>query len=270
MVTRIVRHTAWVLALIATAAPSGADEMSAEQWVNKMNAALLSTRTLRADAHLATRDHRGSGKDIEFELLRWVGEDDVRTILEVEKPESARGLLYQIIAEKGKPLERWVYLPEIDRLRKLVGFKRSDSFLGTEFGYEDLEVIVPEERRRGDAVWVTEDDRRLVKVTSPGYHTYERVETWIDPDTSLPVRAHFYDRAGVLWKVETCGAVVEVDGQPFPTRFEMRDVQADAASTLRLSNIEVDVPVSASYFSEREVERRIYSPESGSVSGSES
>lgn len=263
---------AWVLVTVPATSQAGdpsatTDELSATEWVNNMNEALLSARTLRADAQLATRDHRGSGKDIKFELLRWVGEDGVRTILEVEEPESARGLLYEIIAEKGKPLERWVYLPEVDRLRKLVGFKRSDSFLGTEFGYEDLEVIVPEERRRGHAEWVREDGRRLVKVTNPGYHMYERVETRIDPETSLPVRAEFYDRAGALWKVETYGGVVDVGGQPFPTRFEMRDVQADAVSTLYLSNIQVDVPVSASYFSEREVERRIHAPDAGSTEG---
>ncbi len=249
------------IAVLLGAADAPAESPSATQWIQDMNGALLSHRTLRADARLTTRDQQGSGRDIDFELLRWVGEDGVRTMIEVHEPEGARGVLYEVIAEKDRPLERWVYLPTIDRLRKLVGFKRTDSFLGTEFGYEDLEILVPEERSHGSAEWVTENGRRLVKVTSRPYHQYEKVETWIDPETSLPVHAYFYDRAGELWKIETYSDIQMIEDRPFPTRFELRDVQADARSILHLKNIEVDLPVSASYFSEREVERRLRAPE---------
>lgn len=263
--TRIISAIGSAILIVALTVAAKAGEPGAAEWVDKMNEALLSARTLRADAHLTTRNDRGAGRDIEFELVRWVSSDGVRTLLEVQEPQGARGLLYEIIAEEGEPLERWVYLPDVDRLLRFVGFKRSDAFLGTEFGYEDLEIIVPEERRRGSVEWVSEAGASLVKVTSHPYHVYEKIETWIDPETSLPARAHFYDRANVLWKVETYDDIVEVDGQPFPTRFEMRNVQNDTISSLELKNLEVDVPVAASYFSEREIERRIRAPESASA-----
>lgn len=254
--TRTADNLIAVAALFLFAPTASPNQDSAADWIRRMNDALLGGQTLHAECVLETRDHQGNGEAIDFDLLRRAGKHEIRSLITVESPPSAAGTLYETLEKPNQPPQRWVYTAWLNRLRKLVGFQWTDSFLGTEFTFEDLELAPPVERGRGTVERVVRDDRELVQVTSEPYANYSKVVTQIDPNTALPVRVEFFGTGGELWKTLHYEWVAGRD-HPLPDRIVLDDVQTGGRSVLTLRNVRTGIEVPRSRFSEREIERRL-------------
>lgn len=225
-------------------------------WIERMDTALWPAKTVEADVSLESSDEIGPGLDTQMKLVHAENGSKVRTQIRVVDPKEDIGTVYEVSSADGKPIERWVYLPELRRLRNLVGTRRTDAFLGSEFSYEDLDIAAPRESEWKSVARVEDQGRELVRVTSAPYASYERVETEIDPATALPVRVSYYDRSGALFKLETFGEVRSVAGHPMPTRIEMDDVQTGAKSVLHLRDVQLSRPVDEKVFSESPIQER--------------
>lgn len=242
----------------ATTAPSDLGAPGA--WVDRMTAALWPAASVKADVTLESSDQIGPGLDTEMLLTHRTRGDGVATQLRVIKPDTATGTVYEVSSAPGKPIERWVYLSTIRRLRNLTGTRRTDSFMGSEFSYEDLDIAAPVDSEWKSVERFEENGRSLVRVTGAPYASYERVETVIDPATSLPVRVSYYDRSGELFKRASFGEIQTIDGHPMPTRIEMDDVQTGAKSVLRLRNIRLHETIDEKTFSESPIQTRRAKP----------
>jgi len=215
-----------------------------------MTHALWPAPVVQADATLESKDANGEGLDLELKLVRDQRRDAIRSQLRVIAPEGAAGSVFEVSSSPGTPLRREVYLAPMRRTRELTGLRRTDSFLGSEFSYEDLEIAAPRESEWRHVEHSEENDRRVVRVTSGPYASYERVEVMLDAATALPLRVSFFDWEGALYKTETFGEIQTVDGHPMPTRIEMDDVQGGGKSVLRLRNIKLGGPLDEKLFSE--------------------
>ena len=260
-----MRSLALLLSLALASSVSAAVEKPADlgtpgSWIERMTAALWPAKSVKADVALQTSDEIGRGLDTDMRFMRAQDGSQVRTQVRVTEPAQSVGTVYEVSSSDGKPIQRWVYLPEVRRLRNLTGTRRTDPFMGSEFSYEDLDVTAPHESVWKSVEWVDDGGRRLVRVTSEPYSFYERVEIEIDPKTSLPVRTSYYDRGGELFKRETFGEVKTVEGHPMPTRIEMDDVQTGAKSVLQLSNIDLKQPIDEKAFSESPIAQRRQKP----------
>jgi hypothetical protein len=248
------------LALGAARAEAQEGVMTPAQWLARANEALLAGESLRARARIVTRDRFGGEWVDEFVLIRASYDGATRTLIEVVAPEVGKGTAYEIVARPGEPVERWVWLPSLRRLRKVIGVRRTDPFLGTEFSYEDLGLVLPAERaddRVRRVTQVGEGADRVLEIQSPPYHYYQRVVTRIDPDTYLPVRVDFYDRAGQLFRQQRFEGVETVEGMPFPMRITMEDLITGTRSVLEFESIEPGVEIPESRFAESVIRRGI-------------
>lgn len=220
-----------------------AEEGSASDWMRRMSAALIPATTARARVTLEVANGPLAGSRMHMKVSRRADASQKRTLIEVTAPESLRGTVYEVVDRGGASVERWEYLPSVRRLRLTSGIEGTDAFLGTEFRYEDLELAAPLQRERGRVERVREEERELVRVTSDGYHDYGRVVTFIDPRSELPVRIDFYDRSGVLSKVQEFDQIERIQGRSVPTVVVMRDLRTGSTSTLSFGGVEFDVEV---------------------------
>jgi hypothetical protein len=245
----------------ATAAgPKRPPLATAAAWIDRANRALLPAGSLDATARLTTRDGYGDESVDVIRMVRGVVDGAERTLVQVERdPMDAGGAVYEVVAKPGEPLDRWIWLPSVRRLRHVTGVQRTDSFLGTEFSYEDLGLALPKERRWGEVSWVDDESGgpSLVEVESPPYHYYSRVVTLINPETSLPVQVRFYDRSDQLFHEETFDDVRTIDGHPFPMRIRMWDPLTGAESVLQFQKVEVGKEIPARVFEDSVIRRRL-------------
>ncbi len=238
--------------------PAKAAKDTAAAWLARANEALLPGPTLTAKMRIATRDGFGGEQTLVLELARQVEADgSSRSRLEVEEPEEAQGTLFQVsTGPEGRAL-RHVWSPASTLVRTVSGVRGTAPFLGTEFNYEDLALIAPQERMQGEVRRVEEDGRPLVEVRSAPYHAYEQVVTLIDPQTALPVRVTFVDRAGQPFREERFEDVRSVDGHPIPHRITIRDALTEAGSVLTLSDVVIGAPLPTGFDAPSPVDQRI-------------
>ena len=103
--------------------------------------------------------------------------------------------------------DMWIYLPSLHKVRRVVSSQRSNSFMGSEFSYADLNVpglddykyqLVKEEAFRGDSCWVI-DVIPQSKDVAEG-EGYSKKTYWVSKNTFTLRRGLYYDEAGKLLK----------------------------------------------------------------------
>lgn len=148
----------------------------------------------------------------------------------------------------------WLYLPALQRVRRLVAGDRKNRFAGTEFAFVDL------------AAWrVADYQHRLLEADTDGRLRLEstardaalaeqighlRQIAWIDPARYTTERIEYYDAAGRLLKVQTLADFrAAPDGRHWvAARRRMDNHQNGRATMIRFERIDFDRPPSAREF----------------------
>jgi len=168
--------------------------------------------------------------------------DGQRSLLYLAQPEYLKGtaLLIEQAAQAdqadGDPM--WIYLPSLDRVRKITPADAFQRFLQTDFTYADLGFV--DRRGRTRFLRAVDDDGKPVyeiEFLPADSWYYARIVTQVDPDTMLPIKRDYFDRANRLWKVQTFTRMAMVNDLPVPLYIEMRDVQQGSSTTIEYSNV---------------------------------
>lgn len=72
---------------------------------------------------------------------RRLPEDERQTILFFEEPSEVRGTGFLSISRPGKAAAQWLYLPALSRVRQITAQTRTQSFVGTDLSYQDLDIL---------------------------------------------------------------------------------------------------------------------------------
>jgi len=233
------------LALLASSA-SAAD---VNEVLAGMRKALYPAPTMRAESEVRLLNRLG-------EEVRWTGHyarsggQPKRLRLDFESPPDLRGVTL-VVEQRARDLDLFeITLPSIRRTRVIVRNLRGESFLGTDFNYEDLgfeRLDYQEHRLEGEE---TMEGRTCWKIASIPSDTwwYGRIVRWIDQQSSLPVRTDYFDPAGLLFKRRTLGRIETVDGHPTPHEITMETLPAHTKTVLELKNVEYGADLGPSTF----------------------
>lgn len=177
--------------------------------------------------------------------VRKVFPDGKRTLLLLQTPDYLKGtaLLIAEREEQGKA-ERdamWMYLPAVNRVRKIVPVETYQRFFDSDFTYADLGFV----SRRGQHRLLGEEEhlgKRAYKVEFVPQDSwyYSRIITWVEADSMLPLQRDYYDVAGERWKRLLFKQVMVINDIPTPLVMEMRDLQQETQTTFRLNQVSYD------------------------------
>ncbi len=147
---------------------------------------------------LRNREGQESRRELRLQVLEVPG-DGNKSLFVFDEPRDVAGTALLIFSHREDDDEQWLYLPALERVRRISSSNQSGSFLGSEFAYEDMGT--PEVEKftyrylRDDACGeftctVTE---RVPTNTRSGY---SRQEVWQDADELRVWRVDYYDRKG--------------------------------------------------------------------------
>ena len=226
-------------AAFADKAQSSAPTPEATTIVDKMKE-VFEPATPRVATVTVTFSSEGSEK------VQWVGRlartvinGEKRTLLVMLEPSDIKTTAFLVQEHKDAADEMWLYLPPIDRIRRIIPVETYQQFLGTDFTYADLGFV----DRRGQYRLLGKEkhkDRQVYKIdfapTDQWY--YSRIITWVDAETYLPLQRDFYDVANKLWRTQTFDQVAAIDGEPTPLRIEMKDLQQGTSTIFSMSDVQ--------------------------------
>ncbi len=216
------------------------------------NASYYAGEDGRAQVRMTISDGKGGERRRVFTMLRRDhtdgGDQDYAVLF--TRPADVRGTVFLVKKHVDGDDDRWLYLPDLDLVKRIAAGDKRTSFVGSHFYYEDVSG------RRLDA-----DTHELIETTgehfvvrnrpAPG-ESVEFVEwtAWIDKGTFVPMKMEYTDGQGVYRRIEVL-ATETIEGFTTVTRMKVSDLRSGGSTVSEFRNIDYNLDVPENIFSER-------------------
>ncbi len=155
---------------------------------------------------LRNRQGQVSERELRIRALE-VAEGGTKSLCIFDSPADVKGTILLTHAHRDEPDDQWLYLPALERVRRIAAQSKSGSFVGSEFSYEDIATQTIEKysyRWLRDEVLEDQDchviERRPLDRRNSGY---TRQIVWLDREHLRMLKADYYDRKDSLLKTLT-------------------------------------------------------------------
>ncbi len=186
----------------------------------------------------------------------WAMEDEKGLDLMVmvfHKPASVASTRFLVVENEGRDDDKWIYLPALKKVRRIDSSEGSNSFMGTDLTYDDMETRKVEEDTHEllREEKIGENDCYVVKAVSidPSNSQYSQRISWIDKNTWVPVKMELYDKKGSLEKVMTAEKIEQVQGYWTILKTSMKNVQTGHSTVLTMQKLVYNEKLARSLFS---------------------
>ena len=180
-------------------------------------------------------------------------EGEQRYFMYFHQPADVKGMTFLVAKYPRKDDDRWLFIPAINLVKRLAARDASQSFVGSDFTYEDVSgrdleaddhTLLREEATGNRDCYVIESVAR-----SPA--EYKRKVAWIDRKSFLPIKEEYFDAKDELFKAFSADEVAEVGGVPTVTKRTMVNKKSGHSTTVVFTDVAYDLGIEADIFSER-------------------
>jgi hypothetical protein len=181
-----------------------------------------------------------------------------KSVITFQAPADVAGMKFLQIQNSESDDERFLYTPELKRSRRIAGSSRSESFMGTDFSYADLDgrdlrqststLLADEKVGRFDCWHVSVTPKNSDAV-------YAKIELWVRKDNYVPLKWVMFDKRSSPVKTLVAKEIQRHAGRWFITGSRMTDAMTGRSTELLLEKIErrEDIPLES--FSVRAIEK---------------
>ncbi len=261
---RLIWTIAILLAVAAIAFVSNgtfAANLTAEEIVRKsLDTQVFKLNKVKADITLIDIDQRKRTKTKKLVVKAMRGKDGLmRAIMHFLAPDDIKGTGFLTIERKGANDDQFLYLPALKKVKRIRSDQKSNSFMGTQFSYGDLQSrevedhthkLIGEEKVGNRDCYVIESIPKR-----PKEEQYGKIVAWIDKQTLVPLRLKMFDKRGKLYKVLSTENVSTVDGKYVITKATMRNMKNKKATQMIVENIDTKIELSDSDFTQTRLEK---------------
>jgi len=218
-----MRRTALALclALVALAAVHAAPAALTAQQIARNVQDRDTGKDSRAELRMRLYDRRGRARDRALTLATLQRASGDRSLIRFTYPNDIRGTGFLVWEHPQGDDERFLYLPSLGRVRRIAGSEAQESFVGSDFSYEDIggREFDDYTYRLADenATWTGADGaaRPAYRLESRRKDTsveFPRVVSLVLKDSFVVVQADVYNRRNEKQKVYTVKRLQQVQG----------------------------------------------------------
>lgn len=188
-----------------------------------------------------------------------------RLLIRFTLPNDIRGTSFLVREHPGADDERFLYLPSLGRVRRIAGSETQESFVGSDFTYEDIggrefdeyayalvdenATWTPPSGGQARPAWRLESRRRDASAEFP------RVVSTVLRDSFLVVGADIYNRRNEKQKTYTVRRIEQIQGIWTVMDSEMANALDRTRTELFVESSAYNVGLSDTDFTRRELER---------------
>lgn len=160
--------------------------------------------------------------------------------------------------EKNKDDDRWLWTPDLKRSRRIAGSNRTDSFMGTDFSFADLDgrdVRNSTSVLKGDENVGKFECYHLIATPTNDDAVYGKVEMWVRKDNFVPLKQVMFNKSGAPVKTLLSREIQKHGGRWFITASKMIDMSTGRQTELSMDKIDRREDIPAENFSLRALEK---------------
>jgi len=246
---RTVRTLFVVLFVVAASRAALAETLTPRQILDKvLDADPFGLSGAVIEARALLKDKNGATSQLSFQASsRRHDPPYAKSLVRFTAPPDLAGAGFLQIQNRGSDDDRYLFLPELKRSRKISGDLRGSSFMGTDFSYADFD-----RRDLREGTLTSKPDENVGKsschvidvVPRRSDSPYSKLTIWVRKDNFLPLKIAMHDAAGVLVKTLTAVEIKRISGNWYITRARMVDHGQSHTTELLLDRIvpKDDVP----------------------------
>lgn len=243
-----------LVTLVGSAAAVAQDLTDVAEIVERANlAAYYAGDDGRAEVRLTIIEAGGDERIRVLTILRKDVSDggDQHFLVVLARPAELRGTVFLVAKHPEADDDRWLYLPDLDLVRRIAAGDRRTSFVGSHFFYEDVSGRSPAEDAH--SLVETNDTHYVVDSTPVDASSVEFVSyrVWIDKTTFLPMRIEYTDDTGAVYRTVETLTVETLGGHPTATSARVSDVRSGGSTLVEFRNVEYDLGIPDDIFVER-------------------
>ncbi len=209
-------------------------------------------------------DNRGGERtrEVTIRTKKFEG-DKTRTLLRFEAPSDVKGVAMLQWADPKGADSQWLYLPELRKVRQVAGGAKRQSFVGTDFSYEDLAIITQFQDWTDSEARATllrheplnGDTAQVLEFVPTGKDlAYAKILVWLAGNDLLAARFEFYDPSGELKK-----RLSQTEWRPVGTiatafHMELENIQGNSRTVADFSKVTYDSGLADEVFTQRSLE----------------
>ena len=238
---------------LVTVASAAADEKKGKEIGIKIDKAWTGYKTEENEVDLELIS--ASGEKALRKITGRAQEDgrDEKTIMTITWPADQKGTRLLTWNHRSKDDDQWLYLPSIQRVKRISARGQTGSFMGSEFAFEDLVNVwwaekykwkyIKDQKVGARNTWVVE---RFPVDRDSGY---SKQVVWIDTEYLSALRMDFYDRKGKLLKTAMFKDFKKYGNKWRADRIDMNNRQTGKKSAVVWKSRSMGKPVTGTNFS---------------------
>ena len=176
-----------------------------------------------------------------------------RSVIVFQDPASVRGTRFLSMENPGKDNDQWIFLPSLAKVRRIAASEGSDSFMGTDFSYDDISSadrktdldnhkILREEKFQNKDCYVIESTPKEAN------YQYSKMIQWINKGNYVNYKVELYDKKGVQVKLLEILEFKEVQGRETNMVTRMTTLAAGTSTSLNIGIVKYDDPIPEGVF----------------------
>jgi len=255
-----------LLATLLMALPAIAEELTAREIMERVDArddGDYSTQDLK----MVLIDKRGNQRIRELRSFgRDEGEDEYSIMFFLSPPDvEDTGFLTYDYKDEAKDDDQWLFLPALNRSKRIASSDKSGSFMGSDFSYADMTerplddyqyTLMKETEVAGEPVWQIE----AVPTTEreKDQTGYTKSVVFVRKDNFLVVRSVNFVKKGKRLKYFDAKKVEEIDGIWVATEMHMTTKKGKKTlhkTVLTANNVRFNQDIDDDFFSVRQLEK---------------
>lgn len=194
---------------------------------------------------MVSTDRSGGTRTLAGRLYGRMQNDRIEAMLRIELPMDMRDAAYLVReSEPGKGEEMYVYLPALQKVRRITGGMRDSTLFGTDLSYADVKQIAyafTDDSLRVERAETYEDRPTWVLSMSPdpdNAQRFDRVLAWIDQQSCMVIKAEFQHDGTVRKRFLSSAAHLAQSGPHwYVTQGVVEDLQQQTRTALRVSDV---------------------------------
>jgi hypothetical protein len=197
MLAGIILAAAPLLAL-AQGTPAAAPAAgSAAAIVDCMRANIPSSVQVK-EVELIARDRTGGERQLRGRLYATNDKDRIKAMLKIGSPPDLAGAAY-LMKEGTKSDEIYVFVPALNKVRRVTGGNMDGPLWGTDLSYNDLKQVQnafydPNAKLEGKATLDGTPVQILQFAPQPGQTSrYTSIRAWVEPKSCMALKAEFFE-----------------------------------------------------------------------------
>ena len=216
-----------------------------------------SGNNMKANLVMTLTNSRGSTRERSIQQYRQTDSEGEKKIMFFLAPSDVKDTSFLSYSySDGRSDDQWIYLPALKRVKRVASDKKNDSFMGSDFTYDDMGTRHPSADTHKVLRTETIDGRKCLVVESipkESKPTYAKTLAWVVEGEWIGLKKEFYLADGSLGKKLEIASYEKTDGIWVITDMTMSNVDKGSSTRIQMLDVSFNNDLKESVFTERQM-----------------